>query len=372
MHLEQMHANALQRQLQQEFVDITEKSYAHYTPYTKDAMILNARLIDIGVDYTRQNYIAHACIISDCCTKILTDIEQWTQTLPYSLQRVLVYTAAIAQGVADGVINSAAYIAHHPIEFALTAAIPEIMVPYHIGRITLSALSITYNRLADIDYQHITTDTIKAKFDQLYDEMKNIDGPQFVRHATALGTQLLIDGKIAYASNAACKKAITKLAEEIGHIKNARSFSFALAGDMRTPKIIVHANEDIEFIQKYSQNLTSIEIEKVIDTEKFIKAVEHATTERKLEHFFNNPNHGFNSLLNTMGGAKNVDTQKKLVKKVIEELMKTNKIPYHPEGIFEGVSICVGEEIIHAKGRICDEIIKLGTIFIPSRYVPKK
>lgn len=373
-NLEMMHANALQKQMQHEFIAITEKTsqqYAAYRNYTKQATVVNAQLIDIGVAYTRENNIAQAHIIADCCTQILNDVEQWVESLPYPIKRALVYSQAIVCGVTDGVINSAGYMIDHPIEVALMATLPEIMVPYHVIKITCTTLRVTYDRLSRIDYKTITTDSIKAQFDDLYESVRTIDGPELVRQTVALSTQILIDGKAAHACNAASKQALSFLAKEVRHIKKARSFApqFALAGDGRMPNVLLHASDDASMLQKIPQGSITSDIEKSIE-EKFRKAVEHATTERKLEHFFDKSDHGFNDLLDIMGGAKNIEAQKKLVEKVISGLMKLDKIPCNPQGVFEGIPIGIENEIIHARGRICDGIIKLGTIFIPSRYIP--
>lgn len=108
------------------------------------------------------------------------------------------------------------------------------------------------------------------------------------------------------------------------------------------------------------------EQKKISDKEKFEEAVKHATTETKLTHFFENNlhDHGFNRLLNQLGGIESIDAQKKLVEQIITELMKSGNLP--AEGTHGEALVSLMGETINVRLFMGEGIIKIGTMFISS------
>ncbi len=96
--------------------------------------------------------------------------------------------------------------------------------------------------------------------------------------------------------------------------------------------------------------------------EKLRKAIEYATNENKLIHFFNKPKHGLDNLLDKMGGKNNIDAQKEIVNQVVTELMKLDNLPKNGE--FDGILVNVAGSVIYTRGLIHEGTIKMGTMFI--------
>jgi hypothetical protein len=275
-NLMKMYVNVLQKQAQQEFADIAEKSakyyYSLFKDKVKDATVVNAQLVDVGIDYTRENNVAQAYAVADCCNKILKGIEVYddysSNILTEQEKKILEYTKIIAQGAHDGLANSAQYVKDHPIEAAATVLVPEVMVPYHISKLTLDALDIAYNRLSKINYRTLTTDKIKAKFDAVYQAFRRTPGPEIVRKTTALGTQMLIDGKVASNLNTLSKAALAKLTSNVQKMKNIKELShdFALASktQQKIPvrnQNLMHASEN-HAIKQQKVSIPSLNIDK--------------------------------------------------------------------------------------------------------------
>ena len=93
---------------------------------------------------------------------------------------------------------------------------------------------------------------------------------------------------------------------------------------------------------------------------KIEQAIKYATSERKLEHFFKNEMHGLQPLLKIMDNNK-----EKIIHEVIRLLSTNKNMPI--QGEFKNIPVFVSGYTIHARGFVHDDIIKLGTIFIPQR-----
>lgn len=99
------------------------------------------------------------------------------------------------------------------------------------------------------------------------------------------------------------------------------------------------------------------------EEERFRKAVKFATTETKLTHFFENKSHdhGFNRILDKMGGREN-DIQIKLVEEVIKQIIKHKKLPAE---VAKGeVLVMLGGETICVRIFMGEGIVKIATMFV--------
>ena len=100
--------------------------------------------------------------------------------------------------------------------------------------------------------------------------------------------------------------------------------------------------------------------EEKLKAEQFRKSVEHAMIENNREHYFEQAKHGFEELLNEMGGPE-LQAQQKLIEQVISQLLDleciSNKVLFKVPIKIAGRTICV-------KGRVMDNVIKIATMFI--------
>ncbi len=101
-----------------------------------------------------------------------------------------------------------------------------------------------------------------------------------------------------------------------------------------------------------------------IDQSKIEKAVEYATSERKLDHFFTKEAHGFKKILDKMGGSDNINAQKLLAKQIVLEILESND--FSSDGL-RAVSVNVAGETIEVRLSVHEGIVKIGTMYIPQK-----
>jgi hypothetical protein len=125
-------------------------------------------------------------------------------------------------------------------------------------------------------------------------------------------------------------------------------------------------NDPNNWWQKKKHNKIEKNLEKN-DEEKFRKSLEYGTNDVKLTHIFGKAKHGLNELLDAMGGRNNIDVQKKLVGKVIRELMQSKALPQ--EGEWIELPLKLRGETISVRFCLHEEIIKISTFFIRSKFM---
>jgi hypothetical protein len=262
-----MNANALQKQSQEEFRDITEKTAQQYHCALKEATAIanaaNAHLIDIGTEYTIANKIVEAQMVADCCVDILCKTSQYLDgyvnqlpepartffksqlAVPQAVINSMKYVKPVAKGTVEGVVATAEYIKDHPIEATATALAPEYMAPYHVTKMTLQAMGATYDRLSRIDYKNLNYDRVLAKFNTLYQSLKATPEEEFVRRGTALGVQLVLDGKITNQFNQLAKTAMAKASARVHDIESKLAWAHSVEDAAKTQQKIPVRNSHL-------------------------------------------------------------------------------------------------------------------------------
>jgi hypothetical protein len=263
------------------------------------------------------------------------------------------------------VVGIGQYMYDHPVETAMTVYAPGVMLPYRATKMTLEALGYTYNRLSRVDYKTLTTQKVFDKFEKIYKDFEELPTSVKFREGTALGVQILLDGKITDAVGKGAREVLKKASETISKIQNPAVVGVLAAASKAQQKVPVINNNLGHLSENHSVALQKIPSNTVLlgtDIDKFRKAVEHAITETKLNHFFKKEMHGFDKLLDKMGG-RDTGIKKQLVEEVVKELMRSNKLP--SVGEFKDVPINIAGYSISVRGFVHEGIIKIGTMFIP-------
>ncbi|HEX2977740.1 MAG TPA: hypothetical protein VHO47_01330 [Candidatus Babeliales bacterium] len=107
------------------------------------------------------------------------------------------------------------------------------------------------------------------------------------------------------------------------------------------------------------------------ETEKFKKALEYARNPNKLRHYFENSqhDHGFDEMLDKLGGRNDIAAQTKLVEEVILERMRIGSLPF--EGSWNEVEVNLYGEKITVRCFSGDQVLKISTMFIKTKFKPR-
>ena len=152
----------------------------------------------------------------------------------------------------------------------------------------------------------------------------------------------------------------TKLKEVVKEIVRVKKAAASTSEGIQVP---VHSAFD--HVPERPKNLPHIPS---IDDYKLQKAIEYATTKNSLKHFFENNrhDHGFNPILDKMGGREKEHVRKMFAEAVVRKLFQSNKLPEC--GKFEKLTVEVAGQLVECKGFVHEGILKMGTMFIRSKF----
>ncbi len=342
------YGNQLQQVIHRECIDIVSQAAqlsVHSPLYDYKNSLVN--FTDSARSYNQEGLSGRAIQINDFCYALLD------------------YGSAIVEGIACGVIGAAKDMLNHPVQTALCVVAGEYVLAYQLLKVTTNLVSIgisyAFDKEAGAQQWHEYIEPITNVISAITNKKLSLrDG---FKGAAALGTGMYAQGKMLKRLNSFYNTTKTKALEFVKNNPLATPAEYMTTSDgvlfkATQESLCNKSQKDIEsyFKQEVPQGQSNLPTYSL--PSKIEQAVKYATTNEKLEYFFKKEMHGLEPLLKTMDNNK-----EKVVREVIGLLSINNDMPRF--GKFDGIPININGYIVHARGFVHDDVIKLGTIFIP-------
>ena len=220
---------------------------------------------------------------------------------------------------------------------------------------------------------------LQAQLHVIKDHMLAMSGPDRLRLGVMLATDVFLSRKVWLGIHKL--KTITKESKYVQQMcKNARSkviqLKEAAKNMVRAEKVATITSEGINIPASTSffdlpNSPKDVVCLPNVNTDKLQQAIAYATTENSLTHFFKNNKHehGFDEILEKIGGIQNINIQRQFTQDVVKQLMQSDKLPM--AGVFKGITVNVAGNLVECKGCIHDGILKMSTMFIRSKFKKK-
>jgi|GEM_PF-5551162 len=331
--VEQLTGNSYQHSIQQELVFVIEEISS------LEIIAYQEALFDCSISACAYNQIGEslkATQIADFCWAFLD------------------YGNAMAEGIGLGLCAAMLHIATHPIETTLYTIAGPYMAAYQLSTLLYSVLDIGITNLYDTETARDKWDTFIQPITDLYDALtdKERTTRDTIKTSAALITNLYAQTTLI----GGLKKVCSNIVEEVT--------TWARTYPQAQPKDLISTPEGTLFLRSSTgptpSSQSPVPSIQPIDTESeiFKQALAYGIDKSKLNHFFTKKTHNFDGLLELFG-----QNQELLVQKVLEALYKTNSTPSN--GIFENILIKVEGYTVCTRGFVNNNVIKLGTMFIP-------
>jgi hypothetical protein len=327
-YVQNLTGNDYQLQLQQELVYIIEASTeARFThaPYQKIMLTCSVS----AAAYNQAGESFNATRIADFC---------WT---------FLDYGSAAIEGVGIGLCSALLHIATHPVETTLYAVAGPYMLAYQLTTTLYSVLDIGITHIYDPESAHQKWDEFVQPVTDIYASLADKERAtrEKIKMGAALATGFYAQMKLIGGLQKLCNGALQEIA------------SWAKCKMHKKPHAVLANSEGLVFKQSSTNSINQTSPKSSVLT-VFEESFEYATTNRKLEHFFNKELHNFKPLLEALN-----NDQKLLVQKVLQALYENKNLP--KAGEFRDVCININGYEIFTRGFVDNGIIKIGTMFIP-------
>jgi hypothetical protein len=266
---------------------------------------------------------------------------------------LLDYGGAVLEGAITGASAALLYATTHPFETTATVFAGQYILAYQLSRLLYDVAKISLTATYDADAASQEWETLTQPITDLYDALTaaEVTVRDKIKMASTIATSFYAQAKLIGGLQKFCG----------GMLKQVNFFR--QNNPPATPQEYLATTESL--LYKASIDTTSggqkpsmLPTLSNIKEEVFNKALEHATTDTKLIHFFDKPMHRFDQLLLKFG-----NNQKALVCKILRTLYNSTDLP--PNGIHKEVFIELEGYLICARVFLDDNVIKIGTMFIP-------
>jgi hypothetical protein len=288
-----------------------------------------------AINFNQEGYALHATKITDFC---------WT---------LLDYASAAIEGVAFGLYATAVYVSTHPIESAISVVGGKYIAAYQLSNLLYKVLNIGITAATNTQLAHEEWSDLIHPITDLYHRITDteIATREIIKTTAVIATSLYAQTKLISGLKQFC----TGIIQHINIFKQSKPYA--------TPQQYLTTSEGIQYKAPSAQlpdNQNRIPLTNFnnITQEVFEKAIAYATTKEKIKHFFEKPMHNFSQLLIQFN-----DDKKALVQKVLEALYVSNQLPI--KGPFNNILVQIEGYSVCTRGFIDDNVIKIGTMFIP-------